>query len=155
MKGCRLPCLPNAALAFPDAPIPPTSSLPTRTATPQKPQKRGKPDLKVPGPKLPRQTGAAWDERFNAWTFPFMGGSLGGAGRAAAGKKSIPIPFKSDPSVPACTSCLCCPGADASVVRRTMARVGPPANVSIVFTLPSRMYMMLWQASGGVLWSVL
>lgn len=32
-------------------------------------------------------------------------------------------------------------------MRRTMARVGPPANVSIVFTLPSRWYMTLWQAS--------
>lgn len=41
------------------------------------------------------------------------------------------------------------PGADASVVRRTFARLGSPANVSIVFTLPSRMYMTLWQAREG------
>lgn len=75
-------------------------------------QKHGKPDLKVPGPRLSRQTGAAWDDRFNTWTFPFM-------------------------------------GADASVVRRTFARLGSPANVSIVFTLPSRVYMTLWQGFGS------
>jgi hypothetical protein len=73
-------------------------------------QKRGRVDLKVPGPKPPRQTGAAFDERLNAWTFPFM-------------------------------------GADASVVRRSMQsllRAGEPAaNVSVVFTLPSRYYMTL------------
>lgn len=73
-------------------------------------QKRGRVDLKVPGPKPPRQTGAAFDERLNAWTFPFM-------------------------------------GADASVVRRSMqslVRAGEPAaNVSVVFTLPSRFYMIL------------
>lgn len=36
-------------------------------------QKKGKVDLRVPGPKPPRQAGAAWDSRFNAWTFPFLG----------------------------------------------------------------------------------
>lgn len=79
-------------------------------------QKRGRVDLKVPGPKPPRQTGPAFDTRLNAWTFPFM-------------------------------------GADASVVRRTMqARVKagePAANVSVVFTLPSRYYMTLWQGFGA------
>eukprot|EP00887_Chlorella_sp_A99_P007324 scaffold2.g7324.t1 len=34
---------------------------------------RGRVDLKVPGPKPPRQTGLAFDSRFNAYTFPFMG----------------------------------------------------------------------------------
>lgn len=79
-------------------------------------QKRGKVDLKVPGPKPPRQAGAAFDPRLNAWTFPFM-------------------------------------GADASVIRRTMqaaVRAGEPAaNVSVVFTLPSKWYMTLWQGFGA------
>lgn len=40
-------------------------------------------------------------------------------------------------------------GADASVVRRTMARIGQPANVAIVFTLPSRYYMTLFQVGSS------
>ncbi|PSC70768.1 saccharopine dehydrogenase-like oxidoreductase [Micractinium conductrix] len=79
-------------------------------------QKKGRVDLKVPGPKPPRQAGAAWDGRLNAWTFPFM-------------------------------------GADASVIRRSMAarvKAGEPAaNVAVVFTLPSRYYMTLWQGFGA------
>ena len=27
----------------------------------------------MPGPKPPRQSGAVFDERLQAWTFPFMG----------------------------------------------------------------------------------
>lgn len=50
---------------------------PPATAKPQRPrplvQKRGRIDLKVPGPKPPRQTGAAFDPRLQSWTFPFMG----------------------------------------------------------------------------------
>lgn len=34
---------------------------------------QGKVDLKVPGPKPPRQSGMAYDSRFAAYTFPFMG----------------------------------------------------------------------------------
>lgn len=80
-------------------------------------QKRGRIDLKVPGPKPPRQTGAAFDPRLQSWTFPFM-------------------------------------GADASVVRRSMQRLveagQPAANVSVVFTLPSRYYLTLWQGFGSM-----
>lgn len=56
---------------------PNSSLIQPRTAAPAPPpplpQKRGKVDLKVPGPKPPRQAGAAFDPRLNAWTFPFMG----------------------------------------------------------------------------------
>lgn len=80
-------------------------------------QRRGKVDLQVPGPRPPRQTGAVFDARLNAWTLPFM-------------------------------------GADASVVKRSMAarvKAGESAaNVAVVFTLPSRFYLTLFQAYGFV-----
>ncbi|EFN50859.1 hypothetical protein CHLNCDRAFT_59409 [Chlorella variabilis] len=44
--------------------------------------------------------------------------------------------------------------ADASVVRRSMQRLveagQPAANVSVVFTLPSRYYLTLWQGFGSM-----
>lgn len=73
----------HGVIVFPSlAKLSPHHPHPTPPHSQPQPQKRGKPDLKVPGPKLPRQTGAAWDDRFNAWTFPFMGGWVG---RAAGG----------------------------------------------------------------------
>lgn len=56
--------------------------------------------------------------------------------------------------LPTCTSSRPAPahtmqGADASVVRRTMRSQDRPAHVSVVFTLPSRTSLALWQGFGA------
>lgn len=117
MQGCRgvlRRAAPSALSTHPSAALglQPSNPLPAARLASCLLQKRGRVDLQVPGPKPPRQAGAAWDPRFGAWTFPFM-------------------------------------GADASVIRRSMAALvkagEPAANVSVVFTLPSKYYMTLWQ----------
>ena len=105
------------------------------------------------GRRAPRSTPASTPGPSPSWVGGWVAGWVCGWGRLCAGGGGtvplVPARCPSRACVAAATSCPppCGAGADASVVRRTMAglvRQGEPAaNVAVSLTLPSRFYMTL------------